>query len=245
MDKICGIYMIENKINNHVYIGQAVDIYERWKEHIRYLKRQCHVNNHLQYAWDKYGADNFQFIVIEECDEFELNAREIYWIAEKNAFFDGYNQTKGGDGTRGFKHSNEARRKMSENHANVSGENNPMWGSHHSDNTKRKIVENRNTVSGEDHPNYGKHLSDETKQKLSESHKGICAGSKHPRCRAVYCPELNREFWGAAEAEQELGIDRTYIYACLSGRQKSAGKHPITGEKLHWVDASKALTIQN
>ena len=135
--------------------------------------------------------------------------------------------------------SDETKQKMSKNHADISGENNPMFGKHHSEETKRKIIENRNTLSGKDHPNYGKHLSEETKQKISESHKGIHAGSKHPRCRPVYCPELNQSFWGAAEVEEKYGIDRTYIYACLSGRQKSAGKHPITGELLHWMDAEE------
>jgi hypothetical protein len=143
---------------------------------------------------------------------------------------------------RGMKRSKETKAKMSDNHANVSGENNPNYGKHMSDETKQKIVTNRNAARGESHPNYGKTLSDETKTKMRENHAEL-SGPNHPRCRPVYCPELDIEFWGAAEVEQKFGIDRTYIYACLSGKQKSAGKHPITGEKLHWFDACKHLKV--
>lgn len=139
---------------------------------------------------------------------------------------------------RGTKRSEETRVKMRDNHADVSGENNPNYGKHMPDEIKQKMVANRNTRNGENHPNYGKTFSEEIKAKMRENHADF-SGSKHPRCRPVYCPELDREFWGAAEVELELGIDRTYIAACLSGRQKSAGKHPITGEKLHWFDASE------
>ena len=141
--------------------------------------------------------------------------------------------------------SDDTRKRMSENHADVSGENNPNYGKQVSEETKQKIVNNRHTLKGEEHPNYGKRFSEETCEKLRQSHIGLMAGAKHPMCRPVYCPELNREFWGAKEVELELGIPANYISACLSGAQKSAGKHPETGEKLHWQDAHNEQTIQN
>ena len=140
-----------------------------------------------------------------------------------------------GQANRCRKLTDETRKKMRENHADVSGENNPNYGKHLSEETKRKMIANRNTRKGENHPNYGKTFSEETKAKMSANHADF-SGVNHPRCRPVYCPELDREFWGAKEAELELGIDASYISACLIGKQKSAGKHPLTGEKLHWVD---------
>ena len=135
---------------------------------------------------------------------------------------------------RGKKRSDESKQRMSDNHADVSGKNHPNYGKHLSEETKRKIVANRNTPKGESHCNYGKIFSDDIKAKMKANHADF-SGSKHPRCRPVYCPELNKEFWGAKEVEQEYGIDASYITACLSGKQKSAGKHPVTGEKLHWI----------
>jgi hypothetical protein len=46
----------------------------------------------------KYGFENFSFEVLEECLREELNEKEKYYVEKYNAFFDGYNQTLGGDG---------------------------------------------------------------------------------------------------------------------------------------------------
>ena len=58
----CGIYMIRNKVNGKMYIGQAIEMEGvRWKTHRRELKGDYHENKHLQNAWNKYGQDNFEF----------------------------------------------------------------------------------------------------------------------------------------------------------------------------------------
>lgn len=239
MDIVCGIYCIENIINHKRYIGQSINIYQRWKTHNSDLNNRKHHNDYLQRAWDKYGADNFIFYILECCNPSLLDDLEVKYIREFNSDnkFNGYNLNSGGSS--GNQIPNEyVRNKMRNNHADVSGENNPNYGKHMSDETKQKMIVNRNTLKGENHPNYGKTFSEEIKAKMRENHADF-SGPNHPRCRPVYCPELDQEFWGAVEVEQMLGIDRTYIAACLSGRQKSAGKHPITGEKLHWFDANE------
>ena len=201
-DKICGIYMIKNKVSNESYIGQAVDIYSRWKRHINELHNQCHYNKHLQRSWNKYGENSFEFSIVEVCSETELNAKEIYWIAENNSFYNGYNQTKGGDGVRGYKHSDEYKQKVSER---VSGEKNYFYNVR---------------FCGDKNGFYGDHRF---------------SGKNHPRCRAIYCYELDELFWGAKEAQDKYGVYKADIAKCCKGKLKSAGKHPVTGEKLHWV----------
>lgn len=98
-EKICGIYYIENKINNKKYIGQSVDIKRRWRKH---KNEAFNINSHtynypIYRAIRKYGIDNFNFKIIEECTKEKLNELEIYWIKYYNSFFEGYNQTLGGD----------------------------------------------------------------------------------------------------------------------------------------------------
>ena len=44
----------------------------------------------------KYGVENFQFFLLEEIDNNLLDEREIFWIAEKDSYYHGYNSTKGG-----------------------------------------------------------------------------------------------------------------------------------------------------
>lgn len=75
-----GIYIINNKINNKVYIGQSVDIDKRIKKHFNSLENGAHYNEHLQNAFNKYGRDNFLVDVLEECPIEKLNEREKYYI---------------------------------------------------------------------------------------------------------------------------------------------------------------------
>ena len=96
-----GIYKITNMINGKSYIGQSTDINRRWK---REKDDSINTNSHsydypLMKAFRKYGIDNFNFEIIEECKIEELNQREMYWIEFYNTFFKGYNQTLGGDTT--------------------------------------------------------------------------------------------------------------------------------------------------
>lgn len=96
-----GIYKITNLINGNPYIGQSIDIYKRWRQEKEDSKN---VNNHsynypLMRAFRKYGIGNFSFEIIEECKIEELNERERYWIKFYDSFFNGYNQTLGGDAT--------------------------------------------------------------------------------------------------------------------------------------------------
>lgn len=108
-----GIYGIRNIINQQHYIGQAGDVKARWTSH-RYRLRHGIGSPHLQHAWDKYGEEAFEFFVIEECEAENLDEREIYWIKEYDSFRNGYNLTEGGGGMRGYKMSEESKRRISE-----------------------------------------------------------------------------------------------------------------------------------
>lgn len=70
--------------------------------------------------------------------------------------------------------------------------------------------------------------SQSTRQKISLAHKGKY-GTK------VYCPELDEEFVSMKDASEKYGVNKTSIGYCLCGKQKHAGKHPVTGEPLSWV----------
>lgn len=112
VNRMTGIYCIENQINGKKYVGQAINIEKRWKQHKQKLKNDSHYNEHLQRSWNYYGESAFSFYVLELCDEESLNDREIYYIKALNAFENGYNMTLGGEGTRGYLHTEEHKKYM-------------------------------------------------------------------------------------------------------------------------------------
>lgn len=94
---MCGIYKITNKINGKTYIGQSIDISRRWNAH-RNSINSLQEPNTLQAAFIKYGIENFDFEILEECLPRELNEKEIYYIQIYNSYKLGYNETTGGAG---------------------------------------------------------------------------------------------------------------------------------------------------
>ena len=62
------------------YIGQAANIADRWKQHIkRGLGAETPTRNKLYPAMASFGVENFTFEIVEECDRALLNDREDYW----------------------------------------------------------------------------------------------------------------------------------------------------------------------
>ena len=102
-----GIYKITNKINNKSYIGQSINIKERWTQHKRYPVKNSKYPLYL--AFEKYGLKNFDFSILEECLIGELDDKEIFYISLFDTYKNGYNQTLGGSGSPGIsiKISNE------------------------------------------------------------------------------------------------------------------------------------------
>lgn len=92
--KKCGIYKITNLINGKCYIGQSVDIYDRWRKETAPSAKTYS----LQRAFQKYNVKNFNFEIIEEVPYTQLNEREQYWIDYYDSYEHGYNETRGGDG---------------------------------------------------------------------------------------------------------------------------------------------------
>lgn len=75
-----GIYKITNIENQMCYVGQAANIADRWKQHIkRGIGAEAPTRNKLYPAMLEKGVENFTFEVVEECERSKLNDREDYW----------------------------------------------------------------------------------------------------------------------------------------------------------------------
>ena len=127
---ISGIYQIRNKINNKSYIGCAFDIRRRLKEHTNLLRNNKHYNIYLQRAWNKYGEENFEVIILFEGSKDNLLEYEIKFIEMYNTVVpNGYNLTSGGQGLANYSHTLEARKKIS----------NALKGIKRSEETRKRI----------------------------------------------------------------------------------------------------------
>ena len=176
-----GIYKIT--INNKLYVGYAKNFEKRKNKHYKMLIDKKHINPYLQNSFIKYNEFNFD--IIEECAEDELEEKEMFWIKELDTFEgDGYNLTAGGGGFLGGIHTEEAKRKISEagKGRTLSAEHKRKLSETHkgktlSVETKRKISE----ANKGNQNNLGKKRSAETRRKMSEAQKGKTFSAEHKR----------------------------------------------------------------
>ena len=147
-----GIYKIVNKINNKYYVGSSYDIIHRFYLHKLNLKNCRHCNDKLQNAWNKYGAENFDFIIIDRVENRDtlLDVEQKYL---NNAFLEKdkvYNINFLVDKVN---YTDEVRKKIS-----LSSK-----GRKHSLETIKKIINSNKT----------RVYSSETREKIGDSHKGV------------------------------------------------------------------------
>lgn len=200
------IYETTNLINGKKYIGKRESSVFLGTDYLGSGIR-------LRSAIHKYGKHNFSVKLIEKCySRDELNQREYDIIKDKDAVnsSDYYNLIDGGlNGLSGFRHSEESKKlssqsnkgqvrsdecklHMSQNHADVTKENNPFYKKRHTEESKRKMSESLKGLrkgwkwynNGESHNKFeeGKQpegwilgklpLSDSTKAKMSKVHRG-------------------------------------------------------------------------
>ena len=91
-----GIYKITNIKNQLCYVGQAVNVYKRWNDHLKAaLGIDTPQGNKLYQAMVADGIDNFTFELLETCEKEQLNEKEQYYIDLYNSVAFGYNSQSG------------------------------------------------------------------------------------------------------------------------------------------------------
>lgn len=100
-----GIYKFTNKINGKVYIGQSVNLKQRYAGHksASFNEKAADYNTQFHQAARKYGWENFDYEILVEVSEEEyqknckiLDDLEKYFIEYYNSYKNGYNATAGG-----------------------------------------------------------------------------------------------------------------------------------------------------
>ena len=80
-----AIYVLRNRTTNKVYVGSSIKGRRRLTQHKRSLKLNCHVNRYLQFAYNKHGEADFEFVIHEKCEADNRLDREQFWIDQMQA----------------------------------------------------------------------------------------------------------------------------------------------------------------
>ena len=172
------IYIIENIINNKIYVGISSDPERRWYDHCKPCKRWKSI---ISNSINKHGRDKFELIILEKCNDLNsAHEQEKYWIKELNTISpNGYNLREGGEA--GGIPSFETRQKMSKTRLGVktgiprSEEFKQkmsalMTGRTYSSETiERMKLASRLRVTKFKNPMYGKKHSKETLEKMRQA----------------------------------------------------------------------------
>lgn len=220
----------------------------RLAHHKSELKHNRHANSYLQNSWNKYGSENFSFLIVEQCTEDQLDERERYYIQYYQTMNreHGYNRESGGSK---LKHmSEDSKKKMSEAKQGVyDGDKNPMYGVciKWTEERRQKMSER---FSGCNNPMYGKHVefSQEWKAEHSKRMSGVnnpFYGQKHTEetklrmrknnrlKKQVTCIETGATYDSVQEAGRQTGVYSDSIGKCCRGTQHTAGGY-------HWQYAA-------
>lgn len=126
-----GIYCIsfKNSKSKKVYIGSASKnsnkiksangFYARWRKHLHLLKNNDHHSHALQNAYNKYGYDSIEFMIIEECEPSECIVKEQFYIDKYNSFKKGYNARPLSNNNLGFKQSEKQKNVLKQKYKNI------------------------------------------------------------------------------------------------------------------------------
>lgn len=220
-----GIYMITNKINGKRYIGQTLNFYHRYCNHKWSIKK---LDTVLTRAFKKYGFENFEFEMIQECKPTELGRLEIHYVEKFNPE---YNMVGGGGGVPGMRLSEETKKRLSikakkqwaaltgierlvKIKTNLTG---PTAGKPRSVETKEKLRK----IALEQ---FKDGMPEETKKKIGESNRVVMKGNTN-RKRAVAqldCQENEiKRFEMVKDAAECVGRNAIQITKACDGRSKT------------------------
>lgn len=250
-ERIYTVYMHQNKINKKVYIGQTrQEVHKRWQKGEGYVS-----SSHFYSAIQKYGWDNFEHIILKD----KLTSSEADYFEQQYILeYDSTNPNKGYNLRSGGKNNFIVTQKSLQNRKNI-----PLkTGEEHHCSKKVRCKETNDifpSISSAElwcnstkvgdccrgkrlhagfHPITGIQLSWEyvdKDSKITINCKERVKPLQSKKYSEVICLNTGKIFNSAKEAALWCGLkDPANINRCCQGDRASAGKHPISKEKLKW-----------
>lgn len=208
-----GVYKIRCLINDRCYVGSSVDVVKRLYNHHWHLIHGKHPNQKLQRAWNKHGALNFEFSVVEPCARTDQLVREQHWMDVLDVCVTGYNMSPTARNTAGRKFSAETKAKIgAKSRERNQGATHPMFGRKHSAETRRLISE-KNKI---EKPWLRKPKSPEHRVRLREAAlKRNLAGDRNPYFGRKHSDEIRAKMRGPRK------------------KRMVSPNQPVSGDELH------------
>lgn len=153
-----GIYVIQHLASGRRYVGSAVSLRKRWREHINAIHRGVHHSSYLMRCWRKYGPDSFSFTVALYCDKENLL---MYEQALIDFYQPEFNSAPKAGSQLGYKHRPETLAKMSAARMGIPTGRSIV----HTVETRLRISESRKGKGGGP-------MSEERRRKIGEAQKG-------------------------------------------------------------------------
>ena len=200
-----GIYLIKNTITNQIYVGSTSSSFrKRFHQHFNSLKHNKHHNKHFQSSYNKYGKENFCFIILELCEKEKCIEREQYYI---DTLLPEYNKSPTAGSMLGNKLSEETKEKISKANKGKTGH---KLGQKLSEETKKRLSESKK----------GKSLSEDHKKKAIENLKKVDNSKKiaeHRKavCKKVICINDGKIFESGTDASNYYKINRGNLHTAM------------------------------
>ena len=195
------------------YIGQAFDLKKRKRQFLNFSSRYSSKSDNIEgvdaaraeYPKKKY----WDYIILKKCPEPELNKWEKkyidFFLSNEEGF--GYNLTAGGTtGTKGYKHTEDTRRRLSEKQV--------RFQANLSEETKKARCIHASSCVDRQNPVYRKHLSEALmghKESAETREKIRCSQEKNMKAVAKLDRNLSiiDEYKSVADAARDIMRDST------------------------------------
>jgi group I intron endonuclease len=218
--KIICIYILKWVDSGNFYIGQTINVKNRFNCHENDMKFNKHKNIRVQRCYNKYGLPTFE--ILEECKYEELNSREQYYL---DMYFDNdkcCNLNSNAYSTKGYKYSEESLKSIREKRKSrvyPKGEKAYAYGRHHTEEAKNKLSESR---KGKKFPKLsealkGRVISEEWRRKVSEG----CRLGNAAKAKIVLDTQTGVFYSCAKEVSDLYGYKQATFCHRLSGRLKN------------------------
>jgi group I intron endonuclease len=210
------IYKITNTKNNLIYVGCTINSLEqRFYEHI-YRCFKTDYKSKLYNSIKKYGIENFKIDLIEECGLNLIYETEKKYIKEFDTYTNGLNSTLGGEGTLGYVHSPEIRKKISNNTKNGNSHKGKTYQELYGDRAEEEKIKRKNSSGWND-------MSEGEKvERIKNIRTGVRKNSKYG---VELIKEVKEKLKNGIKVKEVLKLypqmNYGYLYSIKNGRRWS------------------------